>query len=155
MHAMNQADGILHRKISRTVRSCHLPNSPFTLPITSTFSISTWASSNASISFVLCECADGAYALSSGGGGVKDGEHCDGLLLVADGSRRRESMSNGISAYRFLLLLFFFDSANWKKISVFVRLTQNRNTIIYFSSTQKHIENKCYNTQVTHNRTAH
>lgn len=124
---MNQADGILHRKINRTVRSCHLPNSPLTLPITSTFSISTWTSSSASISFVLCECAGCAYALSSGD--VNDDEHCFGQILVADGSRRRESMSNGISAYR--LIIFCFSPIQQIEIrSVVVRLSHNKNTIL-------------------------
>lgn len=35
MQAMNQLDGILHRKIRSTARSCHRPQSPTLRPITS------------------------------------------------------------------------------------------------------------------------
>lgn len=52
--AMNQADGILHRKIKRTVRSCHLPKLPFTSEMMSTFSILfgvSLSSGNGSIAF--------------------------------------------------------------------------------------------------------
>lgn len=39
MQAINHADGILVKKINKTVRSCHLPNSPLIRPIISIFSI--------------------------------------------------------------------------------------------------------------------
>lgn len=141
MQAMNQADGILHRKISRTVRNCHLPNSPFTLPITSIFSISTWASSGASFSVALSDCAGCAYALSSHGVDVNDDWHCNGLPQLAHerldvfGSRRREA-SNGISAYRWYVssnfgfwFLVFVDSRrieNWLSPLSFVRYIQHK-----------------------------